>query len=424
MTMETSSNASQKAKWRLPIMIGAFVIVIALVFYFVFEGTKNDITIVKAGEVTKVSTHAKTVGEVLNDEGVKIGKHDELSYSKNTAVKDGMKIAYIPAKEVTINDEGKEASVWTTKDTVAEVLKDENITTRPQDALNVSLDDKVAANMEVKIDRAVALAIQNGAKKEVTWTTKDTVADLLAEKNIKLDAHDKVLPVKTAKLTPNMTVVVTYVDKKTDEKKSKVAFKTVVKEDASLEKGEEKVVQAGKVGEKVAKYDVVMENGKEKQRKLLAEQVTAKPEDKIIVRGTKEEPVVTAISNAPAKSSKKATTSKVATSSSSSSQSSPSTVSSKPSSGGKTFTMESTAYSGGGTTATGINLTANPGLKVVAVDPSVIPLGSRVYVSGYGEAIAGDTGGAIKGNIVDVYFADESQCYAWGRRQVTVTILD
>lgn len=419
MTMETSSNASQKSKWRLPIMIGAFVIVIALVFYFVFEGTKNDITIVKAGEVTKVSTHAKTVGEVLNDEGVKIGKHDELSYSKNAAIKDGMKIAYIPAKQVTINDEGKEASVWTTKDTVAEVLKDENITTRPQDALNVSLNDKVAANMEVKIDRAVALAIQNGPKKEVTWTTKDTVADLLAEKNIKLDAHDKVLPAKTAKLTPNMTVVVTYVDKKTDEKKSKVAFKTVVKEDASLEKGEEKVVQPGKDGEKVAKYDVVIENGKEKQRKLLAEQVTAKPEDKIIVRGTKEEPVVTAISNAPAKSSKKATTS-----SASSSNSSASKVSGKPSSGGKTFTMESTAYSGGGTTATGINLTANPGLKVVAVDPSVIPLGSRVYVSGYGEAIAGDTGGAIKGNIVDVYFADESQCYTWGRRQVTVTILD
>ncbi|MBC1500930.1 DUF348 domain-containing protein [Listeria weihenstephanensis] len=420
MTMETSSNASQKSKWRLPIMIGAFVIVIALVFYFVFEGTKNDITIVKAGEVTEISTHAKTVGEVLNDEGVKVGKHDELSYSENTAVKDGMKIAYIPAKTLTINDEGKEAKVYTTKDTVAEVLKDENITTRPQDALNVSLNDKVAANMEVKIERAVPLAIQNGAKKEVLWSTKDTVADLLAEKNIKLNAHDQVKPAKTAKLAENMTVVVTYVDKKTDEKKSKVDFKTVVKEDSSLKKGEEKVVQAGKAGEKVAKYDVVIENGKEKQRKLLTEQVTTKPEDKIVVRGTKEDVVVAAIENAPA-APKKA---KASSTSSSSNSSSASKVSSKPSSGGKTFTMESTAYSGGGTTATGINLTANPGLKVVAVDPSVIPLGSRVYVSGYGEAIAGDTGGAIKGNIVDVYFANESQCYTWGRRQVTVTILD
>lgn len=115
MTMETSSNASQKSKWRLPIMIGAFVIVIALVFYFVFEGTKNDITIVKAGEVTKVSTHAKTVAEVLNDEGVKVGKHDELSVSKDASLKDGMKITYVPAKSITINDEGNEVNVWTTK---------------------------------------------------------------------------------------------------------------------------------------------------------------------------------------------------------------------------------------------------------------------------------------------------------------------
>ncbi|MBC1317622.1 G5 and 3D domain-containing protein [Listeria booriae] len=418
MTMETSSNASQKSKWRLPIMIGAFVIVIALVFYFVFEGTKNDITIVKAGEVTKVSTHAKTVAEVLNDEGVKVGKHDELSVSKDAALKDGMKITYVPAKQITINDEGKEVNVWTTKNTVAEVLKDENITTRPQDALNVALDSKIAKNMEVKIDRAVALAIQNGAKKETTWTTKDTVADLLAEKNIKLDAHDKVLPAKTAKLANNMTVVVTYVDKKTDEKKSQVAYKTVVKEDDNLAAGVEKVVQEGKAGEKVAKYDVVLENGKEKQRKLLAEEVTAKPEDKIVVRGTKEKVVATPVSNSTS-SSKKATT----PSKSSSSNSNATQVSSKPS-GGQTIKMESTAYSGGGTTATGINLTANPGLKVVAVDPSVIPLGSRVYVEGYGEAIAGDTGGAIKGNIVDVYFPNESQCYSWGRRTVNVTILN
>ncbi|MBC2242421.1 3D domain-containing protein, partial [Listeria booriae] len=106
-----------------------------------------------------------------------------------------------------------------------------------------------------------------------------------------------------------------------------------------------------------------------------------------------------------------------------SSNTSSSASSSAPSSG-KTFTMESTAYSGGGTTATGINLSANPGMKVVAVDPSVIPLGSRVWVEGYGEAIAGDTGGAIKGNIVDVYFPNESQCYSWGRRMVTVKVLN
>ena len=96
---------------------------------------------------------------------------------------------------------------------------------------------------------------------------------------------------------------------------------------------------------------------------------------------------------------------------------------------GQTFIMESTAYSsdpadvlGGGTvTATGQNLLTNP--MAVAVDPNVIPLGTRLYVEGYGEAIASDTGGAIKGNIVDVHFPTYEQCVQWGRRQVKVTIL-
>lgn len=95
---------------------------------------------------------------------------------------------------------------------------------------------------------------------------------------------------------------------------------------------------------------------------------------------------------------------------------------------GETMMMESTAYSyaegdiGGGTvTALGQDLTQNP--MAVAVDPSVIPLGTRLYVEGYGEAIASDTGGAIQGNIIDVHFADPGQLSAWGRRMVKVTIL-
>ena len=97
--------------------------------------------------------------------------------------------------------------------------------------------------------------------------------------------------------------------------------------------------------------------------------------------------------------------------------------------GTRTLTMESTAYSsdpadalGGGTiTATGQNLLTNP--MAVAVDPSVIPLGTHLYVEGYGEAYAVDTGSAIQGNIIDVHFSTADQCYAWGRRSVQVTIL-
>ncbi len=76
-----------------------------------------------------------------------------------------------------------------------------------------------------------------------------------------------------------------------------------------------------------------------------------------------------------------------------------------------------------GTTATGINLRKNPKQKVVAVDPKVIPLGSRVWVEGYGEAIAGDTGGAIKGNKIDVFIPTKKEATKWGVKKVKLKVL-
>lgn len=112
--------------------------------------------------------------------------------------------------------------------------------------------------------------------------------------------------------------------------------------------------------------------------------------------------------------------------SSSESSSTPESSTGESSTGsGRVLQMESTAYSwreagASNLSATGIDLSKES--NVVAVDPSVIPLGSLVKVSGYGFAIAGDTGGAIQGNIVDVHFDSVEQCTAWGRRQVTVEI--
>src|SRR5690625_896354 len=76
-----------------------------------------------------------------------------------------------------------------------------------------------------------------------------------------------------------------------------------------------------------------------------------------------------------------------------------------------------------GITATGVDLNANPNAKVIAVDPSVIPLGSQVYVEGYGYAVAADTGGAIKGNKVDVHLPTKAEALNWGNRAVNVTII-
>jgi 3D (Asp-Asp-Asp) domain-containing protein len=94
----------------------------------------------------------------------------------------------------------------------------------------------------------------------------------------------------------------------------------------------------------------------------------------------------------------------------------------------KEITVRATGYTAScegcsGVTATGVDLKANPDAKVISVDPSVIPLGSKVYVEGYGYATAADTGGAIKGNRIDIFFADKKDAVNWGVKEVSVKIL-
>jgi 3D (Asp-Asp-Asp) domain-containing protein len=93
----------------------------------------------------------------------------------------------------------------------------------------------------------------------------------------------------------------------------------------------------------------------------------------------------------------------------------------------KTITVKATAYTASckgcsGITTTGINLKKNPKAKVISVDPRVIPLGSKVYVDGYGYAVAGDKGGGIKGNSIDVFIPSKSAALKWGRKSVKVKI--
>lgn len=96
---------------------------------------------------------------------------------------------------------------------------------------------------------------------------------------------------------------------------------------------------------------------------------------------------------------------------------------------GKSLTVTATAYTAKcegctGITYTGVDLNKDRNAKVIAVDPSVIPLGSKVYVEGYGYATAADTGGAIKGNKIDLHVPTKDEAYQWGVQTVQVTVLD
>ena len=94
----------------------------------------------------------------------------------------------------------------------------------------------------------------------------------------------------------------------------------------------------------------------------------------------------------------------------------------------KTMTVEASAFTAyckgcSGNTAYGIDLKKNPDIKLIAVDPKVIPLGTKVWVEGYGIAIAGDTGGSIKGEKIDIFVKTKKIAYNWGRKKVEIKIL-
>ena len=102
---------------------------------------------------------------------------------------------------------------------------------------------------------------------------------------------------------------------------------------------------------------------------------------------------------------------------------------SAPAAKGKEITVSASAYTinctrCSGITATGINLKKNPNLKVISVDPKVIKLNSKVYVPGYGYAIAGDTGGSIKGNKIDIFMSSKKEALQWGRKTIKIKVLN
>jgi len=398
--------AALESKLVIPSISILAIIVLASVG--IYQASQATIVIAKDGEVETVKTHAKTVEDLFNTLEINVNEHDDLSEDLDTLLEDGMEIEFNKAKGINLTVDGEFARYYTTAETVEQFLEEEYIEIIEHDELSHELTDEIVEGIHIELTNAYRLTILDGGEKQNVWTTGGTVEQLLEENDITLNKKDKIEPAIDETLAEGKNITITRVTHEEEEVKESIDFKTEKREDSSLEQGKEKVVTEGKKGTLVKTYKLTLENGEEVKRKLKDEKITKKPTNKVIAVGTKKpEPKV--VPKAKKSSSKQSTKA--------------------PASGGKEFTMNATAYTAGcsgcsGITATGINLKANPNMKVVAVDPSVIPLGSRVWVEGYGEAIAGDTGGSISGNRIDVHVPNKSAAYSFGRRTVKVKVLN
>lgn len=384
----------------MAIAICSAILVSTALGILIYQGTKDTVTIMLDGKKEVVRTHAATVNDMLEDLEITVQAADYVHPSRATKVDNDLEVVWKPAQKIVMVQDGKTEDVWSTADTVDELLKDQDLSVKEQDKITPSKNTKLKANMEVAIDKAFSLKLVVGGDEKQVWSTSTTVADFLKQQGVKLNDLDRVEPELTEKVEAENTVNVVRIEKVTDVVEEPVDFAVITKKDDSLSKGKEKIVKEGKDGLISKKYEVVKENGKEVKRELLSEKVVNKKQDKVVTVGTR-----TTVAQASRG------------------------VTNVSSSSGKEIYVSSTAYTASckgcsGVTSTGVDLKSNPGAKIIAVDPSVIPLGSKVYVEGYGYAVAADKGGAIKGNRIDVFFSSKNDAYRWGVKRVKVRVLD
>ncbi len=389
------------SKKKLAAISVSLLVSIAAIGFLLFEGTKKTVALTLDGQEKNVDTHANTIQELFEELNISLGKEDYLSLGADTRIEDQLEVEWKPAKQVYVKEDQEEKPYWTVSETVGEFLEEHGIVLSEHDKLNPNPDTELSKNMEINIQKAFPVKVAVDGKEHEGWATSTTVADFLSQQGISLNEMDRVEPDLNQNVAKDTLIKVIRVEKVTDVVEEPIRYAVVSKSDGKLEKGKQKVVTEGQEGLLSKKYEVIMEDGKEVSRKLVSEETVKEKVDKVVAMGTK--PVTVQVSRGA-----------VAKSSSSTSS--------------KEFYVSSTAYTAScngcsGVTATGINLKSNPNAKVIAVDPSVIPLGTKVYVDGYGYAVAGDTGSAIKGNKIDVFFPSSSQAYRWGNKRVKITIV-
>ena len=319
----------------------------------------------------------------------------------------------IAAKQITIVDGDNEAKVITFKRYVGEVLEAKNIALGTRDKLSESSDAKLKDGMKIEVYRAFNVIVTEKGESKTLIATQPTAGGVLEELGYKPKRTDKITPGYDAKVSEFDEITIVRVHQESVSVKEEVPFESEVRENKSLASGKSKLVQKGKVGEKDVRYKIVYEDGVEVSRTAIYESVTTEPIPQIREIG-KKQPVNYVVASAGTVQTSRSGSlaySKV--------------ISANATAYDASSCGKSPSHPAYGITATG----ARAGYGIVAVDPRVIPLGSKLYIESadgsyvYGSAVAADTGGAIKGNRIDLCFNTRAEAIRFGRRAVKVYIL-
>jgi len=305
-------------------------------------------------------------------------------------------------------DSEKTIELTTRQSTVSEFLAENDITIGEFDRVSMLMEDELYDRARIVIRKGRIFTLNIDGNVEIITTTKKTVREAFSETGINIGVADRVEPSLDSLIEENLVVNVFRVANETITVDTEIPFKTKEVSDSSLAKGKTKVKVRGVNGLKQTVYNITTEDGVEIKREVVSETIVREPTTRVVSVGTKT------TSSKPQTSGTKTVTNDAGQTLKYS----------------KKITVTATAYTdhSGQKTASG----RLPQYGVIAVDPKVIPLGTRLYVEStddgkswqYGYCVAGDTGGAIKGNKIDLFFDTEKECLQFGRRSAIVYILE
>ncbi|MBI2848692.1 MAG: G5 domain-containing protein [Chloroflexi bacterium] len=282
---------------------------------------------------------------------------------------------------------------------IREGLEKGGIQINSADRVAPSLDTPLSAGLTAYVHKAKAVKVEVDKNVIAAYTLKPTVGEALAEQAISMGEGDRIEPAMDSPVEKDMTIRVIRVSTEAITQGEELEYLVVRQPSADIEVGEEQLVQEGRPGLRQWTTLINYENGEEVGRSVEKEWVESEPVPRVIAYGTKIVYRQMETPYGPISYYRKL----------------------------RVFATSYNASHGGkppghplyGITATG--MTAGRG--VIAVDPRVIPLYTRVYVPGYGIAIAGDTGGGIKGMMIDLGFEEEDESM-WLARWVDIYLLE
>lgn len=306
---------------------------------------------------------------------------------------------------VRVFDNGECTFFKTSETTVGQLLEENGIVLEENDNIDKDLSEFVENEMRINIERAKVVKITIDKKTYKSFKTGcETIGELMSEMG-KEDGTEYILATpkfsSSMKIEDEIEFEISSVKTEEISTNEEIPFETVKKEDNGIKKGTEKVKTKGENGVKTITVKNVYVGGELKETTVVSEEITKEAVDEVILIGTYIEP------EKPAEPQ-------------------PQTI--KTADGTfnvkKEMTMRATgycAYAPGCGLYTATGAVAKKG--VVAVDKSVIPLGTKLYIDGYGVAIAADTGGAIKGDRIDLCFDNYNQAVQFGRKNMKVYII-